>query len=86
MKNNLTPFDIKKMIKKGLIYLLIALPFMSVVAVLLTIIKADYWLTMFATIVVGGIVVFICYVISNNREEKKKRENEDKGKFDPFKD
>ena len=84
MKNNLTPFDVKKTIKKGLIFLLIALPFMSVVAVLLTIAKAQQWLTMMATVVTGGIVVFICYVVSNSRAEKKKAEKDNK--FDPFKD
>ena len=60
MQNNLSPFDVKKTLKKGLIFLLIALPFMSVVAILLTIIKAPQWLTMLATVVTGGIVVFIC--------------------------
>ena len=84
MKNNLIPFDVKKTIKKGLIFLLIALPFMSVVAILLTIAKVQQWLTMLATIVTGGIVVFICYIVSNSRAEKKKAEKD--SKFDPFKD
>ena len=86
MQNNLSPFDVKKTLKKGLIFLLIALPFMSVVAILLTIIKAPQWLTMLATVVTGGIVVFICYIVSTNRAEKKKANKEQEKKFDPFKD
>ena len=86
MQNNLSPFDVKKTLKKGLIFLLIALPFMSVVAILLTIIKSPQWLTMLATVVTGGIVVFICYIVSNNRAEKKNANKEQEKKFDPFKD
>lgn len=86
--NNLTPFDIKKTLKRGLIYLLIALPFMAVVAVLLTIVKAPYFLVLIATVVAGGGVVLVCFIIQSKRDEKKKIEQElnPSSKFDPFKD
>lgn len=86
--NNLTPFDIKKTLKRGCIYLLIALPFMAVIAVLLTIVNAPYFLTLIATVVVGGGVVLVCFLIQSRRDEKKKIEQvlNPSNKFDPFKD
>ena len=86
--NNLTPFDIKKTLKRGLLYLLIALPFMSIVAVLLTIVKAPYVLILIATVVSGGCVVLLCFLIQSKRDEKRKLEQElnPSSKFDPFKD
>ena len=86
--NNLTPFDIKKTLKRGFLYLLIALPFMSIVAVLLTIVKAPYVLILIATVVSGGCVVLLCFLIQSKRDEKRKLEQElnPSSKFDPFKD
>lgn len=83
---NYSQFDFKKTIKRGLIYLLIATPFMLVIAVLLTIINAPYWLTMLATVVVGGLAVFICYIVNGKLDEKRKKKQQDSNKFDPFKD
>lgn len=86
--NNLTPFDVKKTLKRGFIYLLIALPFMAVVAVLLTIVKAPYFLILSATVVIGGAVVLLCFLTQAKKDEKKKLEEElnPSKKFDPFKD
>ena len=84
MQNNMVPYDIKKSIKRGCIYLLIALPFMLIVATVLTIVKAPHWLTMLATIVLGGGVVLICVIINSKLEEKRKRKNENK--YDSFRD
>lgn len=86
--NNLSQFDVKKTLKQGLIYMLIALPFMAVIGVLLTIINAPYFLTLSATVIVGGCVVFVCFIIHSKREEKRKieKENNPSNKFDPFKD
>lgn len=84
MNNNLSNYDYKKSIKLGMIYLLIAIPFMLAIAVVLTIVKVPYWLTMLGTIVVGGIVVFVCFVIHGKMVEKRKLKEKDK--FDPFRD
>lgn len=86
MQNNYSQYDIKKSIKRGCIYLLIALPFMLVIATVLTIIKAPYWLIMLATIVVGGGVVLISLIVNNKLEEKRKNKEKDADKFDPFRD
>jgi len=86
MNNNLTPFEVKKTLKDGLIYLLIALPFMLLVATLLTIINAAYWLTMLATVVVGGFEVLLCVIIHGKIKEKRKENREKDTKFDPFRD
>ncbi|MBQ7884990.1 MAG: hypothetical protein IJ318_02715 [Clostridia bacterium] len=84
--NNYTPFDFKKTLKRGMIYLLIALPFMLIVGVLLNIANAPYWLSLIATVVVGGAVVLVCFLINAKLAEKKKQEQKNSGKFDPFKD
>ena len=86
--NNLTPFDVKKTLKRGVIYMLIALPFMAIVAVLLTIVKAPYFLILISTVVVGGGAVLICFLIQAKKDEKKRLEQElnPSKKFDPFKD
>ena len=87
MSYNQTPYDIKQTLKQGLIYLLIALPFVAIVAVLLTIIKAPVGVVMLCNIITGGIVVFVAYVIHNNIKEKRKQKQKDQPKkFDPFKD
>ncbi len=86
MSNNMSPYDFKKSIKRGAIYLLIALPFMLVVATVLTIIKAPQWLTMLATIVTGGAFVLLSMVVANKIAEKRKEKNDDKSKYDPFRD
>ncbi len=84
MNNNFSQYDFKKSIKRGCIYLLIAVPFMLIISVVLNIVGAPFWLNILSTVVVGGIVVFVAYVISTKIAEKKK-ENE-KNKYDPFKD
>lgn len=82
--DKINPQNYKQSIVRGLVYLLIALPFMSVVCVLMTILNVPYTLTMFATVVVGGIVVFLSMVIYGKIRQKREREKQDK--FDPFKD
>ncbi len=84
MNKNMSYYDFKKSVKRGLIYLLIAIPFMLVVSVVLTIVKVPYWLTMLSTIVVGGIVIFVSFVINGKIDEKRKVKENDK--FDPFRD
>lgn len=84
MSNKFSPYEYKNSIKRGFIYLLIASPFMLAIATVLTIVKAPYWLTMLATIVVGGFIVLICAIVRAKMTEKKERNKKDK--FDPFKD
>lgn len=84
--SNLTPFDIKKTLKRGMIYMLIALPFMLVVGVLLTIVNAPYWLSLMATVVVGGAVILVCFLLNAKLDEKRKQKQQESSKFDPFKD
>lgn len=86
MQNNMSPFDFKKSIKRGLIYLLCAIPAMLVVSVVFTIINTPYWLTLLTTVVAGGIAVFICYVIGNKLDEKRKEKMKEDKSYDPFKD
>ena len=87
MNYNQTPYDIKQTLKRGLVYLLIAFPFVIAVGVLLTIAKASLFVTLLCEVVTGGLVVFVVWIIHNKiieRREKNKA-NEPK-KFDPFKD
>lgn len=86
MQNDMSPYDIKKSIKRGCIYLLMAIPLMLVISVALTIINAPYWLTMLATIVSGGAVVLLCVIVNGKREEKRKLKQKQDDKFDPFRD
>ena len=86
MQDNMSPYDIKKSIKRGCIYLLIAVPFMLIISVVLTIANAPYWLIMLATIVVGGGVVLLCVMINGKLEEKRKLKQKQDDKFDPFRD
>ena len=87
MNYNQTPVDVKKTVKKGFIYLLIAFPFVLVVATCLTIINAPLWVILLCNVVTGGIVVFVSMVISNKIKEKKEKDKSNKPKaFDPFKD
>ena len=86
MNNNLTPFDVKQTLKTGFIYLLIAAPFMLVVATLLTIANVAYWLILLATVIVGGFAIFACFIIHSRIKEKRKTQREKSDKFDPFKD
>lgn len=84
---NYTPIDIKKTLKQGLIYLLIAFPFILVVAVCLTIIKAPLWAIMVCNVTVGGVVIILSYMIHNKIKEKRKvKEKDQPKKYDPFKD
>ena len=86
MQNNLTPYDVKKTVKRGAIYLLIAFPFVLAVATALTIIKAPLWAIMFCNVVVGGGVVLLEMLICKKMEERKKKKRGDNSNFDPFKD
>ena len=87
MNYNQSPSDIKKTLKTMLIYLLIALPFICVVAVGLTILKVNPVVIMLCNVVTGGIVVCIAYVVHSKIKSKKEQENFGKPKkFDPFKD
>ena len=81
-----SPIDVKKTLKIGLIYLAIALPFVAVVAVLLTLAKAPVGVVMLCNVVTGGVVVFVCYIVHNKIKEKRKEKAKDGKKFDPFKD
>lgn len=84
---NYTPMDVKKILKQGLIYMLIALPFVMVVAVCLTILKAPLWLVLLGNVTVGGGVIFLCYVIHSKIKENKANKQKNKPKkYDPFKD
>ena len=87
MSYNQTPVDVKRTVKKGFIYLLVAFPFVLICSVFLTIINAPVWATILCNVVVGGIVVVIEIFISNKIKERKEKENFGKPKqFDPFKD
>lgn len=87
MNYNHSPNEIKGLLKQGLIYLLIALPFVAVVAVGLTIAKVNPLVIMLCNVVVGGIVILVAYIIHSKIKEKRaeKQKNSPK-KFDPFKD
>ena len=81
---NQTPYDVKQTLKVGLVYLLIAFPFVLVVATILTILKAPLWLIMVCNIAVGGAVVLIAFAIHTKIKQKKQEEK--KSNFDPFRD
>ena len=84
---NYTTVDIKNTLKQGLIYLLIAFPFILVVAVCLTIIRAPLWAVMLCNVAVGGVVIILAYIIhSKIKEKRKEKEKAKPKKFDPFKD
>lgn len=83
---NMAPYDVKKTVKTGFLYLLIAFPFVLIVATVLTIINAPLWAIMLCNIVTGGGVVFLAYIIHNKIKEKRNK-NKGQGKdFDPFRD
>ena len=86
MNNNLTPYDIKKTLKRGLIYLAIAFPFVLAVATALTIINAPLWAIMLCNVTVGGLVVLVEMVIYKKHTENKKKKHGANSDFDPFKD
>lgn len=82
-----SPIDVIKTLKTGLIYLLIALPFVAVVAILLTMANSPLWVIMLCNVVTGGAVVLICYLVHNKiKEKRKEKERNGHKKFDPFKD
>ena len=82
-----TPYDIKKTVKQGFIYLLIAFPFVLISSILLTIVKAPLFVVMFSNVVVGGGVIFVVWIIHNKIKEKRQNsKNDNTKKFDPFKD
>lgn len=82
---NQTPYDVKKTVKQGFIYLLIAFPFVLVVSTALTIAKAPLFVIMLCNIVTAGLVVLLEYIIHNKIKEKRKEKRENSN-FDPFKD
>ena len=87
MNYNQSPYDIKKTLKQILIYLLIALPFIAMVAVGLTILKVNPIVIMLCNVVTGGLVIGICYIIHSKMKDKRTKRQESKPKkFDPFKD
>lgn len=87
MALNQTPVDVRKTVKRGFKYLLIAFPFVLVCAVFLSIINAPLWAILLCNVVVGGLVVVIEIFISNKINERKEKAKEGKPKeFDPFKD
>ena len=79
-----SPYDIKKTVKTGLIYLLIAFPFILIVASVLTIMNAPLAIIMVCNVLVGGAVILLEIVIHN--KIKQKRQNKQKSNFDPFRD
>lgn len=83
---NQTPYDVKKTVKTGFLYLLIAFPFVLFVATVLTIVKAPLAVIMLCNIVTAGGVVFLEYVVHNKIKEKRNQNKDSKSDFDPFKD
>ena len=84
---NQTPLDVKQTLKRGFIYLLIAFPFVLVVATIMTIIKAPLWAVLLCNVIAGAGVVAIAMIINNKIKEKKAKEKDIKPKeFDPFRD
>ena len=81
---NQTPYDVKQMLKIGLIYLLIAFPFILVVATVLKILNAPLWLIMVCNVAVGGAVILVEYAIHSKIKQKKQEDK--KSNFDPFRD
>ncbi len=87
MSYNQTPYDIKQTLKKGLLYLLIAFPFVIAVGVAITIAKASLFVTLLCEVVTGGFVVLVSWIIHNKiTENKEKKQKQEPKKFDPFKD
>ena len=87
MSYNQTPYDVKQTLKQGLIYLLIAFPFVLVCSTLLTLIKAPLAVVLFCDVVAGGGVVLVTWMIHNKIKEKREKEGKKESKkFDPFKD
>ena len=79
-----SPAEIKQTLKRGLIYLLIAFPFILVIATILTIVGSPLWVIMLCNITVGGAVIIVEIVIYNKIKSKKKEQN--KSNYDPFRD
>lgn len=86
MNYNQSPYDVKKTLKKGLVYLLIAFPFVLVVATLLTIANAPLAVILLCDVVVGGGIVFVVWIIHNKIIEKRQKNKNGQKKYDPFKD
>ena len=84
MKNN-TQMSYVQTAKQWFIYMLIAFPFMLISSTALTIIKAQLWIILVCDVLIGFVIVLLCYVIHSKIKEKRedKLKNE---KFDPFKD
>lgn len=82
---NQTPYDVKRTVTRGLIYLLIAFPFVLIIATVLTIAKAPLWVIMVCNVAVGGAVVLLEMFIYSKIKEKKEK-NQGTKKYDPFKD
>lgn len=79
-----SPYDIKKTVKTGLVYLLIAFPFVLIVATVLAVVDAPLAIIMICNILVGGVVILLEIIIHN--KIKQKRQNQQKSNFDPFRD
>lgn len=87
MSYNQTPYDIKQTLKRGLVYLLIAFPFVIAVGVAMTIAKASLFVTLLCEVVTGGFVVLIAWIVHNKLTERKEQQKQfEPKKFDPFKD
>lgn len=83
MKNN-SVYDAKLVIKRAFILLLIAFPFMLIVATLLSIANVPTWLIFVCTILSGFAIFLLEYVIYTKHKEKKEKQRT--SNFDPFKD
>ena len=81
-----TPYDVKQTVKRGLIYLLIAAPFVLIIATILTIVKAPLWVIMVCNVTVGGAVLLLEIFIYSKIKEKRKNKQRGTKEFDPFKD
>lgn len=84
MNKHLYELDMNLLIKKIGIYLLIAIPFMLVIAVILNIVKSPFWLNVIITFLVAVITELICFVIYFKKRDK--LQSQPKDKYDPFKD
>lgn len=82
--NNNSVYDAKLLVKRAFILLLIAFPFMLVVATLLTILNVPTWAIFVCTILVGIAVFLLEYAIYLKRKEKQEKKRT--SNFDPFKD
>jgi len=81
---NYSYLDTKLILKKVLIFLIIAFPFMLALATLLAVLNAPVWAIFVCTIMFGGAVFLLEYIIYIRRKEK--QDEQRKTNYDPFKD